>query len=172
MEAARRALGEGSTAGEILGGAQAIRAGISTQQLQRLRRIRSGTQIAAALTVAADIVAREVPADTAISVVSGLVRVSATDEQLLDVRAEIETDILAGKPPALAASMRAQALEQTLAAGLPPNGAGSPGTLPSPQGTIRAGDAASSLNPPGTAVGQQSPANAPTKPPISQRKRP
>lgn len=173
LEAARQALGEGSTPGEILGGAQAIRAGISTQQIQRLRGtrgIRPGTGIAAALTVAADIVAREVPADTAIAVVSNLVAASASDEQLLGVRADIETDILAGKPPAVAASVRGHALEQTLAASVPPNGAGAPGTLPSPQGTIRPGDPAGTLKPPASAVGVRSPAR--TKPPASQRKRP
>jgi hypothetical protein len=172
LDAARRALGDGSTPGEILAGAQAIRAGIPVQQIQRLRGVRAGTRIAAALTVAADIVAREVPLDTAMSVVGGLVAASATDEQLLNVRAEIETDILAGKPPAVAASIRGHALEQTLAASMPPNGAGTPGSLPSPQGAIRALDPAASLKPPGQAVGGRSPVSAPAKPPISQRKRP
>jgi len=171
MNAARRALGEESNASEIVGGAQAIRAGISTSQLQRLRSIRTDTRIAVALTVAADIVAREVPVDTAIAVVSGLMGAAASDEQLLGVRAEIETDILAGKPAAVAASTRGHALEQTLAS-MPPNGAGTPGTLPSPLGTNRAVDAATSLKPPGSAVGGRSPAVAPSKPPISQRKRP
>lgn len=171
LDEARRALGEGSSPNEILTGAQAIRAGISTQQLERLRGIRAGARIAAALTVVSDIVPRGVPVDTAMSVVSELVRASATDDQLMSVRAEIETDILAGRPAAVAASMRGQALEQTLAASMPPNGAGTPGTLPSPLGTNRAGDAAANLKPPGSAVGVRSPVGA-AKPPISQRKRP
>jgi hypothetical protein len=168
----RRALGESSQPAEIIGGAQAIRAGISAEQLEKLRAVRAGTRIAAALSVVADIVAREVPVDTAISVVSGLVRASATDDQLLAVRADIETDILAGKPPAVAASTRGHALEQTLAASVPPNGAGSPGALPSPLGTNRAGDRAGNLKPPSSAVGVRTPADAPSKPPVSQRKRP
>lgn len=172
LSEARRALGGNSNESELVGGAQAIRAGISIQQLERLRSIRAGVRIAAALTVVSDLVSREVPLDTAVSVVSGLVRASATDEQLLAVRADIETDILAGKPPAVAASSRGQALEQTLAAGTLPGGAGSPGTLPSPSGTIRPGDPAASLKPPASAVGVRSPAEGASKPPVSQRKRP
>jgi hypothetical protein len=168
---ARRALGATSKEEEILGGAQAIRAGISVQQLERLRKIRPGVQIAAALTVVSDLVSREVPIDTAVSVVGGLVRASATDDQLLGVRGDIETDILAGRPPAVAASSRGHALEQTLAASGPPNGAGTPGTLPSPSGTNRPGDPAGNLTPPARAVGGVNPAGAP-KPPVSQRKRP
>jgi hypothetical protein len=170
---ARKALGPGSHEAELLGGAQAIRAGIPINQLERLRNVRSGVRIAAALTVVSDLVSREVPIDTAVAVVSGLVRASATDEQLLAVRSDVETDILGGMSPALAASSRGQALEQTLAASGPPNGAGTPGTLPSPSGTNRVGDPVGSLKPPaGSAVGSRSPANGPAKPPVSQRKRP
>lgn len=168
---ARNALGQTSTQMEILGGAQAIRAGVSAQQLERMRSIRAGSRIAAALTVVSDMVSREVPADTAVRVVSGLLRRAASDEQLLQFRGDIEADILAGKPPVVAAASRGQALEQTLAE-MPPNGAGTPGTLPSPSGTNRAGDAAGVLKPPSSAVGRVSPADAPSKPPVSQRKRP
>jgi len=171
LRQARRALGDASTPAEVLGGAQAIRAGISTEQLERLRRTRANVQIATALTVASDLVAREVPVDTAISIVSGLVRAAASDEQLLAVRADIETDILAGKPPAVAAAARGQALEQTLAE-MPPGGAGSPGTLPSPSGTSRPGDPSGNLKPPYTAVGNRGTPDAPAKPPVSQRRRP
>ena len=163
---ARAALGESSTAPEVVGGAQAIRAGISADQLGKLRRARAGVQIATALTVVSDLVAREVPIDTAVAVVSGLVRAAVSDEQLLAVRTEIETDILGGRRPDVAAVTRVHALEETLASA-PPNGAGGQGTLPSPSGTSRAADGAGTLKPPGSAVGQ----TAPAKPPI-QRKRP
>jgi hypothetical protein len=168
---ARRALGERSTEPELLGGAQAIRAGIPAQQLERLRRARAGAQIATALTVASDLVTREVPVDTAVAAVTKLVSSLASDEQLLAVRSDIEADILSGKPPAVAASTRAEALGQTLAASTPPNGAGTPGALPSPSGTSRPGDAGI-LKPPSAASGTHSPASAPTKPPVVQRKRP
>jgi hypothetical protein len=166
LSQARAALGAMSSDGEIMGGAQAIRAGIPVSQLQRLRRVRQNAQIAAALTVVSDMVSREVPIDTAVTVVAGLITVAATDEQLLAVRAEIETDILAGRQPAIAASSRGSALEKTLVA--MPNGAPNSGTLPSPSGTNRAGDATGTLNPPGRVNGQVTPA----KPPVSQRKRP
>ena len=171
LQQARSALGEMSTEGELVGGAQAIRAGIPVKQLERLRTVRAGVRIAAALTVVSDLVSREVPIDTAVAIVSSLVRASATDDQLLAVRADIETDILGGKPPAVAAAARGQALEQTLAASVPPNGGATPGTLPSPSGTNRAGDQAGTLKPPAQVNGRIQPADAPVKPPVT-RKRP
>lgn len=164
---ARTALGMSSSETELVGGAQAIRAGIRVQQLERLRKVRPNVQIAAALTVVSDLVAREVPLDTAVSVVADLVRAAATDDQLHRVRADIETDILAGRPPAVAAITHADALQQTLAAATPPNGAGSQGALPSPSGTNRV-DPGTGLKPPAQAVGNVA---APAKPPV-QRKRP
>ena len=171
MAEARSALGDNSTEREVLGGAQAIRAGVRVQQLEGLRRARPGVQIATALTVMSDLVTREVPIENAFVVVSHLLQASASDDQLLQVRADIETDILSGMPPAIAAASRGQAMELTLAASTPPNGAGSPGALPSPSGTVRPGDA-TGLKPPSAAVGTRSPGGAPTKPPVSQRKRP
>ena len=166
LEQARSALGESSSPEELIGGAQSLRAGIPVSQLQRLRRARQDVQIATALTVVSDMVSREVPIDTAVTVVASLISVGATDEQLLGVRAEVETEILSGRQPAIAATSRGSALEKTLAA--VPNGAGNSGTLPSPSGTNRAGDGAGTLNPPGRVNGQV----APAKPPASQRKRP
>jgi len=168
---ARRALGDRSTDPEVLGGAQAIRAGIPAKQLEQLRRVRPGVQIAAALTVASDLVTREVPVDTAVAVVTELVQASATDDQLMQVRADIEADILAGKPPVVAASTRGQALEETLAQSTPPNGGAGQGALPSPLGTSRPGDPTASPKTPTSAVGRVSPAGVPSKPPVS-RKRP
>ena len=165
---ARRALGDKSTEPELIGGAQAIRAGIPMTQLQRLRNVRPGVQIAAALTVVSDLVSREVPIDTAVNVVADLVNVAATDDQILGVRADIETDILGGLPPALAASMRGDALEKTIAAGVPTNGGDPKGALPSPSGTNR-GEPGGVLQGPPRASGN---VQGPPKPPASQRKRP
>ena len=167
LDQARAALGDASSAADLVGGAQAIRAGIPVSQLQKLRRARPSLQIAAALTVVSDMVAREVPIDTAVAVVASLINAAATDEQLLAVRGNIETDILAGMQPALAASTRGHALAQTLAA--VPNGAPGSGALPSPSGTSRPGDGAGILNTPPRASGS---VGAPVKPPASQRKKP
>jgi len=171
LREARNALGTMSSDPEVISGAQAIRAGISAQQLGRLRRVRPSLQIATALTVASDLVTREVPLDTAIAVVSALMNASATDDQLLQMRADIEADILNGKPPVVAASSRGQATVQTLVA-TPPNGAGNSGSLASPSGTSRTDGPAGGLKPPASAVGRVSPTDAPTKPPVSKRKRP
>jgi hypothetical protein len=169
LAAAREALGASSSDPELIGGAQAIRAGVSAQQLGKLRRARSGVQIATALTVVSDMVTRLVPIDTAVGVVSSLVGAEASDDQLLAVRTEIEADIAGGMPPAVAASIRGHTLQQYLANNTLPNGAGGPGGLPSPSGsTNRAGDAGMT-KPPGSALGQRGP--APSKPPV-QRKRP
>ena len=161
---ARTALGMGSSDHELIGGAQAIRAGIPVQQLERLRKVRPGVQIATALTVVSDLVSREVPMDTAMSVVADLVRVAATDDQLLGVRADIESDILQGRQPSIAATSRGDAMEKTLAA-IVPNGAGSPGALPSPSGTNRV-DPGTGLKPPNQAVGNVA---APAKPRAPRR---
>jgi hypothetical protein len=168
LSQARAALGASPTEGEIIGGAQAIRAGIPVSHLEKLRRVRPTIQIATALTVVSDMVAREVPIDTAVSVVASLINAAATDDQLLGVRADVETDILGGRSPALAASMRGHALQQTLAQAAPPNGAGGPGTLPSPSGTNRPGTAGP-LSPPPSAVGNVRSNGAPTKPPVTRR---
>ena len=165
---ARRALGEASTPPELLGGAQAIRAGIPVQQLERLRRARSNVQIATALTVVSDLATREVPIDTAVAVVSRLLGAQASDDQILQMRADVETDILNGKPPVVAAASRGQSLERTLAANPPSNGGAGDGALPSPRGTSRPGDGAGVGKPPASAFGGVSPA---PKPPV-QRKRP
>lgn len=168
LSAAREALGANSSDPELIGGAQAIRAGVSAQQLGKLRRSRSAVQIATALTVVSDMVTRLVPADTAVAVVSSLVGAEASDDQLLAVRTDVEADIAGGMPPAVAASIRGQAMEQTLANAVP-NGAAGQGALPSPSGsTNRAGDGAMP-KPPGSALGQRG--TAPSKPPV-QRKRP
>lgn len=170
---AREVLGASSTPLELLSGAQAIRAGIPTQQLERLRRARSNAQIATALTVVSDLVAREVPVDTAVLVVSRLVNAAASDDQLLAVRANIENDILNGKPPVLAATSWGDAMGRTLAGTTPPNGGGAPGSLPSASGSTRPGDPTGSLKPPSQAVGSHGNAGAPTKPSaVTPRKRP
>jgi hypothetical protein len=136
---ARKALGPNSSDDEIIGGASALRMGIPVRQLESLRGVRPGVRLTGAFNVLVNLVANEVPADTAVSVMTALVRAGASNEQLLAIGQDIETDIRAGKPAAAAASIRGQALEQTLAASGPPNGAGAPGTLPSPLGTNRAG---------------------------------
>ena len=163
---ARTALGVASSESELIGGAQAIRAGIPVHQLERLRKARPGVQIATALTVVSDLVAREVPMDTALSVVANLVRAAASDDQLLGVRTAIETDIIAGLPPAVAATSQGDALERTLANTGVPNGAAPQGALPSPSGTNRS-DPAGGPKPPTQAVGSR----GASKPPV-QRKSP
>jgi hypothetical protein len=170
LAAAREALGASSSDHELIGGAQAIRAGVSAQQLGKLRRARSGVQIATALTVVSDMVTRLVPIDTAVAVVSSLVGAEASDDQLLAVRTEIEADIAGGMPPAVAASIRGHTLQQYLANNTLPNGGAGQGTVPSPSGRSRTGDAGATLKPPGSAVGSQGP-TGPAKPPV-QRKRP
>jgi hypothetical protein len=161
---ARQALGPSSSEAEISAGAEALRAGIPTSELQKLRAARSGVQIATTLNVVSNLVEQGVPGDTVVAITQALARVSASDEQILGMQRDVQSDILAGRPAAVAASARARALEQVILAGVGPNSGTPGGSLPSGRGST-----ASPTNPlagqaAGTAVGARGVADAPAKP--------
>jgi hypothetical protein len=136
LRRARAALGPASNEAELKAGAEALKAGVEVQQLERMRAARGEQRIAMALDVLTYIVNLGVRADTASNVIVGLVLASASDEQLQSLRADIERDISGGTPAALAMSARGQGLQTQIAAQTTNSGA--PGTgLPSPFGTTR-----------------------------------
>jgi len=138
LRRARAALGPSSSEAEVKAGAEALKAGVDVQQLERMRTARSGQRIAMALDVLSYIIAAGVRADTATHVIVNLVLASASDNQLQALRAEIERDIAGGTPAALATSARGQELQRQIAA--PNNNSGAPSTgLPSGIGSTRAG---------------------------------
>jgi hypothetical protein len=128
---ARAALGPQSTADELKAGAEAIRSGVQPKELERIRSSRSNMRLAVAIGVLGGLVFDGVPSDTASNLIHALVVNGATDPQLLDLRAKIRAGIAAGGPAAAVASAQAGGLVQVLAAGLPPNSAGTGGQLPS-----------------------------------------
>lgn len=126
---ARLALGEESTAAELVAGASALHAGVPADLLRQLRTARDAERLprgglAVPLVVLADLVTRRVPADTAAASVATLIARRAPDAELAALRASVEQDIVAGRSPGAALQTRTQALVRTLdgprAGGAPP----------------------------------------------------
>jgi hypothetical protein len=110
---ARAALGDSSSAPEIVAGAGALLAGVPRDSLVRLRATRPGQPLVVPLVVLADLVTRKVPTEAAASAVLTASRAGARDTDLLRMRERVERDIAAGVPPASAAMLRARGLTPT-----------------------------------------------------------
>ena len=121
LAAARLALGAGASDGEVTAGAGALRSGADPATLTRLRAARQGEVLTVPLGVLADLIARGVPTDVATGAVLALARSHASDAEFVALGRNVERDILAGAPPAVAAAVRARGMPSTL----PPS---SPGT--------------------------------------------
>lgn len=140
LRRARQALGPASTPADVQAGATALRAGFSTQELEKLREAKSGTRLAAALNTGSYLVNRGVPADTISSIIVRLVLASANEDQLYALRQDIERDISGGVSAVTAASLRGAGLEQRLREQSPGNSGGPGSTLPSVRGQSRVAD--------------------------------
>ncbi len=148
LRRARQALGPASTPTDVHAGATALRAGFSIRDLEQLREVRSGVRMAAALNTGSYLINRGVPADTISAMIVRLALASATEEQLISLRQDIERDISGGVSAVTAASLRSAGLEQQLRNS--PDNSGGPGsTLPSVRGQSRVADPLA----PGQAVG-------------------
>ncbi len=132
LQAASLALGPGSVEPELVAGAGAIRAGTEGATLTRLRTVRPQNPLIVPLGVLADLVAWGVPADTAARAVLALASAGASDNDYLSLRRNVERDISAGLPPAIAASLRSRGMPTTL----PPT-FGPPGAVAAPAGADR-----------------------------------
>jgi hypothetical protein len=136
MRRARTALGPSSTPTEIVAAAYALKNGVKLEELEKLRSVRAGQRYAAALDAMSYLINRGVPADTASSTLISLVLAQATDEQITDLRREVEQDIAGGMPAGIATVSRGVGVERALAA----NDGGGPGArLPSGRGSIAGG---------------------------------
>ncbi|MEJ2240473.1 MAG: hypothetical protein P8X82_19450 [Gemmatimonadales bacterium] len=93
MAAASDAMGQASSASEVIAGASALRAGARPDDLAYLREVRGDQPLTVAAAVMADLVAVGVPADTAVAAVIGASPVTA-----LGVRLEGAVDALADSP--------------------------------------------------------------------------
>lgn len=109
---ARLALGPSSSPMELDAAASALRAGVSADDLTRLRHRRTQS-LTVALATLSDLVASGVPPDSASAAVIALAA-SAGDDQIAEFRRAVERDIALGAPPAVAAAVRVDAaLRQT-----------------------------------------------------------
>lgn len=114
LAAARLALGAGASDGEVTAGAGALRSGTDPATLTRLRAARQGEVLTVPLGVLADLIARGVPTDVATGAVLALARSHASDAEFVALGRNVERDILAGAPPAVAAAVRARGMPSTL----------------------------------------------------------
>lgn len=152
LRVARSVLGPASTPREIVAGANALKAGIKTEELQRVRAARDGIRYAVAFDVLTGLKNRSVPNDTAVRVIASLVKLAANDQQYVTLLDQIESAIAAGMPPAVAASTQGITVERAVLAEAANGGApGAP--LPSSRGTLQTGPSATPV--PTTAAGVQ-----------------
>jgi hypothetical protein len=108
LATARGALGTSSSQAELVAGAGAVHAGISTAHLAQLRALRSGEPLTVPLATLADLVSKGVPADVAADAVLTLARRRASDDEFMALFRDVGRDIEAGTPPADAATSRAK----------------------------------------------------------------
>ncbi|GJG87151.1 hypothetical protein tb265_23320 [Gemmatimonadetes bacterium T265] len=106
LTTARQFLGAQSLGEELSAGAAALRAGVDTDALRRLRHDRPGQPLVIPLSVLADLIASGVPADNATRSVIALTSKGAADEQLVAFRRDVERDIGIGAPPGVAVALR------------------------------------------------------------------
>jgi hypothetical protein len=102
---AREALGPDAGPEALAAGADALHAGATPDVLQRLARALRPDRLAVPLAVAADLVARGVPADTAATLTIARAR-STSDADLLALERDVERDIALGASPLTATTGR------------------------------------------------------------------
>jgi hypothetical protein len=105
---ARGVLGTGAPDADLVAAAGALYEGVTPSDLARLRDARGRAPLALPLVVLADLIARGVPTSTATSVIVDLAATGANDEAFVMLRHQVEQDISAGAPPAIAATTRAR----------------------------------------------------------------
>lgn len=110
--AARSALGLRSTEAELVAGAGALHAGISAATLTRVRAARGRQSATVAIATLADLVARGVPVDAAVSAIMAFAGRGAPDADIVAFSNQVGRDIAAGAPPAVAARVRAAGAAQ------------------------------------------------------------
>jgi hypothetical protein len=107
LEAARRALGAGSSESDLSAGASALHAGAPVSTLTDLRRVRGHEPLAVPLAVLTELVARGVAPDTASATVVALTRQHVDDRALISFRQDVDHDVALGASPSVSAAMRA-----------------------------------------------------------------
>lgn len=108
LTVARSALGRRSTEAELVASAGALHAGAPAATLSRIRELRGDQSVTVAAGTLADLVARGVPVDGAVSAVLALVERRAADADVIAFGKQVGQDIAAGAPPAVAARVRSR----------------------------------------------------------------
>lgn len=93
---AREALGPAATEAELTAGAGALRAGLTTETLQRLRSLRQGRPLVVPLSVLTDLVAEGMTADLAARSVFDLVRSGRPDDDFVALRRRVQGELRSG----------------------------------------------------------------------------
>jgi hypothetical protein len=111
---ARTVLGDASNTALLGATASALHAGVSASELRRLVRppgdaTTDAGVLTSALVVLVDIVAKRVPAGTAVSAIADMLQRGAPERQFVALRSEVEQDIIAGRPPESALLERTRA---------------------------------------------------------------
>jgi hypothetical protein len=110
MGSAKRALGATATADEIKAAAGALDAGISSNDLARLRAAAGKRQVTTPLSVLTDLVGRAVPVSTATNLVVQLAKSGVKDPEFTLFQRNVRADIDRGADPTVAATTRARGL--------------------------------------------------------------
>jgi len=117
---ARSALPASAESAELVAAASALHAGVTPAQLARVARIEGGVErsrsdrLVMPLVVLADLVARRVSADVAVSSIEPLLAREAPDAEFANLRTAIERDIANGSSPDAATRARSAAVVRTL----------------------------------------------------------
>lgn len=111
----RAALGDSAAVEEITAGANALRAGLRSGDLSRLRGVRARGQHAShsltvALVVLADLATRGVPPALAAASVNELVARNVSDGALISFRQTVERDLLSGRSAASVLDARTRSM--------------------------------------------------------------
>jgi len=118
LDVARQALGASASSAELVAAASVLHVGVTPPQLKHLSEAGAerGTpnRLVMPFTVLADLVARHVSTDVAISSIETLVARGAPDAQFANLRTAIERDIASGTRPDVAAQTRSAAVLRTL----------------------------------------------------------
>jgi hypothetical protein len=120
LDSARITLGPKSPSAELVAAASALHAGVTPSQLAHVAQL-GGTggsaksdRLVMPLVVLADLVARRVSADVAVSSLETLLSRAAPDAEFASLRAAIERDIANGTSPDVAMRARSAAVVRTL----------------------------------------------------------
>jgi hypothetical protein len=117
MDAARSTLGPSAPSAELVAAASALHAGVTPSQLAHVAELggpAKSDRLVMPLVVLADLVARRVSPDVAVSSLETLLARAAPDAEFASLRAAIERDIANGTSPDAAMRARSAAVVRTL----------------------------------------------------------